>query len=150
MVIGSIIGYYFGASSTKGTIGYCKESPIEVLEKLIQTHYIHSYKNSFCTPTYYSPSIHEGITIYPAYSENMKGVSIIGNLSDLMDEKLIKQAEWDKFSLQNFKSNIEELTTYAEHFDDTNTYKSIYREIVKDLNIVFAKLFDEDENRKTV
>lgn len=137
MIIGSKISYRIydggdGHMDKEVLIGYCKENPCEVLEKLIKTHCIHSYKTSYCRPIEEYPSNCNGLIIYPVESENMKGISIIGSLSDMMQDENMRRSEWDKFSKDKFQIVIDEKYKYAEHFEDSNSYKNIYREIVRD------------------
>lgn len=145
MIIGSEIMYHIydggsGSSDRRVTIGYCKENPEEVLLQLIRTHCIHSYKSLCWRPIEEYPSNCEGLVIYPVESEDMKGISITGKLSDLMTDKFIKRAEWNKFSPEKFQTTIDKKHEYAEHFDGNNKRKNVYMNIVNDWNDILSKI----------
>lgn len=139
MTMGSKIMYYVwdggsGTNDQQVTIGYCKESPKEVLTKLIRTHCINSYKEILWRTVEEYPANLSGLMIYPVDDKTMKGISITGFLSELMNEKLMKQSEWSEFSIEKFCNSITKRHELVERLP----YKVKYREIVKDWEAVFS------------
>ena len=128
-----------GADDRIITLGYCKELKKEVLKRLIKNYVINSYCASSCRPIDEYPSNIDGLLLYDIDDKSMKGVNIVGSIDDYIDTLDFKELKWDKFSIEKFKLKIEELSEYAEHFDDTNFCKQVYRDIVKE----FKEIYDE-------
>lgn len=137
--------YYDGGRGTTDRsfiIGYCKEEPIEVLEKLIKTHCIHSYKQTYCEPISEYPANCDGIMIFDYNNDDCDryGITITKSIDDYMNNEWVKKYEWNKFSLDKFLNTIGKTKTYYQHFDDSNNYKDIYRKIYKDFSSVYSSL----------
>ena len=96
-------------------IGYCKESPEEVLRSIILTHDIHYYKNLYRPIDERYPNNVSGLVIESAIESelqgDMKGVvlSIIGSLSDLDLSRSITKLTRDK---ETFKSALKQATRW--------------------------------------
>jgi len=140
--------YYDGGMGTTDrsfVIGYCKEEPIEVLEKLIKTHCIHSYKQSYCEPIEECPANMDGIMIMEYSNEDCErvGLAIIKTLDDYLDNEWIEKYKWDKFTMDRFLKTIGKTKVYYKHFDTDNRYKDIYHEIYSDFSYVYNNLINK-------
>jgi hypothetical protein len=125
-------------------IGYCNEQPIEVLEKLIKTHCIYSYRTSYCRPIEEYPSNCNGLVIkdYNAEDEKQYGldITITRSINDYINFEMFKKHEWNKFDISKFKNRVERIKEYAQHFEDINPYKKIYLNIYEDFKKVYEKI----------
>lgn len=139
-----------GTSDRSYIIGYCKEEPIEVLERLIQTHCIHSYKRSYCTPIDEVPANMDGIMIleYSNKDCNMFGLKVVKSISDYLNNEWMERNKWNKFSLEGFLKTIGETQVYYKHFDNDNWNKEVYHDIYNDFSHVYANLIKGDKENQ--
>jgi hypothetical protein len=145
--MGSLIERYIydggdGSHSRYKTLGYCVESPYEVLYNTVFDYIIHSYKQSYCYVINKHPI--DGLVIREAKDNRPYGFKIIGSLDDILKMDDAQQLKRCKFDEKILIERIKELDKYTEHFDDDNMYKEKYRDIVKDLKQLYC---DFQENR---
>lgn len=142
--------YYYdggmGTSDRSFIIGYCKEEPIEVLERLIKTHCIHSYKQTYCEPINEVPANMEGIMICEYSTEDCErvGLAVTKNLDDYMENEWMNKFKWNKFTLEGFLKTVGKTKVYYKHFDTNNRYREIYHEIYNDFSNVYSNLIKGD------
>lgn len=70
-----------GVGDPRELIGYCKESPPDVLQEIFQTHAIHNFKNLYRPVDWDYPNNCSGLILIE--SEAPAGTSITGTLKDL-------------------------------------------------------------------
>lgn len=148
--MGTLLKFYeyseFGDSSH--IIGYCKEQPIEVLQKIIKTHRIHSYKTTYCPTIEKYPSHIGGLMILEFEDKKceMYGIQIIKSVDDYLDTEILNKYKLDKFSMQDFLNSVNREKKKYLKFDDTNRWKQIHKNIYIDFSNTYSKLMKEGNN----
>lgn len=123
-----------GAGDRNITIGYCKESTVEVLKKIIQTHVIHSYKDIRPIDEY--PANISGLCIDEYNPEY--GIIINGSIDIILECVKSKRLIWDGFKKEKFKENIKRMNKYfCESFDDENPYGNTYKGIIEEFEQIY-------------
>ena len=129
-----------GADDRIELLGYCKETPVEVLSATIARYMIHSYKERGCRPIQEYPTNIDGLLIHNARDGIPYGFTITGSMNKLLEMQEVQDLIWDKFTKEQFVKTIEDTKKYADHFDISNSYKKKYETIVADFEIVLKQL----------
>lgn len=123
-----------GMGDPEKLIGYCKEEPKEVLEKVYQKYYIYHYKNLYRPVDYDFPNNCSGLVIREADNNTVPGCTITGCLEDL-DLSIAYNEELSR-TKETYKEGIESAIKWHTH---SNKLEEKYKIQIDEVREVILK-----------